>query len=727
MSDKNITKPLAPKMDRTKIQLATTYSPGSLFTFEGNLTVCESLSRREYRSIQITNYAERQIYDAIEEKISAWYTSAMNAETTPTPDMCVDEKLLTNDASALQEPMNRAILGFVEPAEMGYKPALLTFVCTTCKLVRAFENLRQFESRKRDLKQCLCTTVGEKCKWRQLDIVFVHPNGNYEQPLPWQWYYDDRRFSLRKAKSRCEACGCEEVRLDDKSAQIGKRFYFCANSDCNLPRDDRWLQNDKEYIVKFAPNTQTERPIEEIRMKPVSYRSNAVHYPMQDMIIDFGKSDRLEVLNDLTNNKLIGAVADRFGIARSKPSFDEMGDAVNSNGKGDDWVKYEELCNFRDNGDPPAVVLEAISKDIESLERKWEEEGIISSKSDVPIELIRNLERRREMFARKFDPFRLLVEHETLLEELVSDKRMQNGMRYFTPMDNLDEYVGPEDEEDRKKLNEEHRRIMDSAGIETLGLLRKFQTIQYSFGYTRVDSTPTTSYINDKEVPVRLKLFNDVNVDSDRKKPVFVLKQNNEAIYVKLNEDAVRKWLVSIGCEEGVSELPIGQQYLMNAFPMGQFLDALPSTSLAKPSFSLALYTLLHTYAHHLMHDIAEFSGLGIGSLGEYIFPADMAFIVYRRGMTMDLGNLTSMLRNNAPAFLDYLDDRRNLDCGSGSLCYSRGGACPDCILIPEVSCITQNHLLSRTVLIGKDHPKKYGFNSTIEGFLNIAAKEHNN
>lgn len=727
MSDANTTKPLAPKMDRTKIQLATTYSPASLFTFEGNLTVCESLPRKEYRSIQITDYAERQIYDAIEEKIGAWYTSAMNAETAPTPDMCVDEKLLTKDTTALQEPMNKAVFGFVEPAEMGYKPALLSFVCTNCKLVRAFENLRQFESRKNELKQCLCSVVGEKGRWRQLDIVFVHPNGNYEQPLPWQWYYDNKSSSKIKAKSRCEACGCEDVRLDDKSAQIGKRFYFCANSDCNLPRDDRWLQNDKEYIVKFAPNTQKERPIEEIRMKPVSYRSNAVHYPMQDMIIDFGKSDRLEVLNDLTNSKLIGAIADRFELTRSKPSLEEMREAVNSSGKAEEWNEYDGLYKFREQGGQPDVVLDAITEKIEKLERKWEEEGIIFPKSDVPLELVKNLERRREMFARKFDPFRLLIEHETLLEELVSEKRMENGMRYFTPMDNLDEYVGPEDEEDRKNLNKEHRRIMDSAGIETLGLLRKFQTIQYSFGYTRVDSTPTTSYINDKEVPVRLKLFSDVNVDGDRKKPVFVLKQNNEAIYVKLNEDAVRKWLVSIDCEEGVSELPIGQQYLMNAFPMGQFLDVLPSASLTKPSFSLALYTLLHSYSHHLMHDIAEFSGLGIGSLGEYIFPADMAFIVYRRGMTMDLGNLTSMLRNNAPAFLDYLDDRRNLDCGSGSLCYSRGGACPDCILIPEVSCITQNHLLSRTVLIGKDHPKKYGFNSTIQGFMKIAAEGYSN
>ena len=263
---------------------------------------------------------------------------------------------------------------------------------------------------------------------------------------------------------------------------------------------------------------------------------------------------------------------------------------------------------------------------------------------------------------------------------------------------------------------------MDSAGIETMGLLRKFKTIQYSFGYTRVDSKPTTNYINDKEVPVRLKLFDRIRIDDQQRNPVFTLNQNNEAIYVRLNETVVRSWLRELECEERITDEPIGQQYLSGAVPMGQFLDSLPSEGLTAPKLSIALYSLLHTYAHHVMYDIAEFSGLSTGSLGEYIFPSDLSFVVYRKGMTMDLGNLTSMLRNNAPAFLDYIDNRRNLECGSGSLCLERGGACPDCQLIPEVSCLTQNNLLSRTLLIGKGSPKKYGFKENIKGYLDVAA-----
>jgi hypothetical protein len=86
--------------------------------------------------------------------------------------------------------------------------------------------------------------------------------------------------------------------------------------------------------------------------------------------------------------------------------------------------------------------------------------------------------------------------------------------------------------------------------------------------------------------------------------------------------------------------------------------------------------------AHHVMHGIARFSGLDLGSLSEVIFPADLAFVVHRRGMTEDLGNISSMWRDQNGAFLRYLVARRELRCGSGTLCDHRVGACPACIMI---------------------------------------------
>lgn len=711
-------KPKAPYMERSKIQLSTTYAPGSLFTFEGILIVCEAIPKNEYRSLQLNNYVEQQIYESIEERIRSWYGAAMRAATNPDPKMCVDSRLLDNDGAGLKNNLRKNVFDFVEPENIGYVPAVLSFVCSKCNLIRTFDNLSDFQKHQAKLNLCKCSENGGSPKWRQMDIVFVHPNGNYRQPEPWVWFYDNNTGSTYKTKNRC-ICGSYDTCLDNNSSQIGKRFYYCAS--CGMARDERWLQNDTEYLKAYPWGTNKQRPIEEIRMKPVSYRSNSVHYPMQDMIIDFGRSERLEVLQD--NLKLLSAISEKFEIPHAKSTQEEIEASVKEKLGEKEWGEYTQHIELLNHLSKGSGTFKTIQDKVFDMKRSWEKQKIIENNIDAPQSLIDNLQNRSEIYSRKYDPFRLVVEHQALVDILESKERMENGLRYYTPLDDMDEYIGPEDSAHRSELNATHRGIMDSAGIETMGLLRKFKTIQYSFGYTRVDSKPTTNYINGKEVPVRLKLFDRVRIGDQQRNPVFTLSQNNEAIYVRLKESVVRSWLKEIGCDEDITDEPIGQQYLSHAVPMGQFLDSLPSEGLTAPKLSIAVYSLLHTYAHHVMYDIAEFSGLSTGSLGEYIFPSDLSFVVYRKGMTMDLGNLTSMLRNNTPAFLDYIDNRRNLECGSGSLCLERGGACPDCLLIPEVNCLTQNNLLSRTLLIGKGSPKKYGFTGNIKGYLDVASE----
>lgn len=122
------------------------------------------------------------------------------------------------------------------------------------------------------------------------------------------------------------------------------------------------------------------------------------------------------------------------------------------------------------------------------------------------------------------------------------------------------------------------------------------------------------------------------------------------------------------------------------------------------------LYTLLHTYAHVFMRAISEFSGLDLGSISEYLFPADLAFVVYRNGTTMDLGNLSALWRNFNNMFLEHILQPKTLMCGSGSLCDTnphKPGACPDCVMVPETSCLASNQLLSRSVLRGGPAPRE--------------------
>ena len=237
-------------------------------------------------------------------------------------------------------------------------------------------------------------------------------------------------------------------------------------------------------------------------------------------------------------------------------------------------------------------------------------------------------------------------------------------------------------------------------------LIRGLDICEFSFGFSRVSSTPYTT-VKDREMPVRLKAFDHVEAN---KRPIYVLEQKNEGIYVRLNENRVRTWLQRNGlpCSDAEGPAKIGGTYLLEYADFGRFLESYkegtsgPKSQRAIPNY---IYLILHTMTHHFTQALVEYSGLEHGSLGEYIFPADLAFLVYRRGMTPDLGNLSAMWRNYGVTILEDLLSDRSLRCDAGSLCDQRGGACPACIMAPEVACVTGNNLLCRAALNGGPAP----------------------
>src|ERR1700733_6924193 len=55
------------------------------------------------------------------------------------------------------------------------------------------------------------------------------------------------------------------------------------------------------------------------------------------------------------------------------------------------------------------------------------------------------------------------------------------------------------------------------------------------------------------------------------------------------------------------------------------------------------VYTLLHPLAPLMIGVSASMSGVEFGCFGVHLFGPDLAFLVYRLSMSMDLGNLSSM------------------------------------------------------------------------------------
>ena len=348
--------------------------------------------------------------------------------------------------------------------------------------------------------------------------------------------------------------------------------------------------------------------------------------------------------------------------------------------------------------------------------------AILVPNVELPQGVTFNLANRQSLFASKFDPFRLSVEHATLQETRLAVETRTNGKKPYVSFTRLDEDLAPEDISTTEQKQVETRSLLDKLGLADMGLIREFDLCRFSFGYSRMESTPVLRDKRGMDMPVRLNMFPPVRPDNNLKYPVYVIQQGNEALYVRLADEAVLGWLNSLGCPDMFGLNPgekIGAGILGSAQPMGPFLDKLPESE--TPPIFFYVYTLLHSYSHLVMKYISEYSGLDLGSLGEYIFPADLAFVVYRNGTTMDLGNLSAMWRNAGTAILTAMLSQKATQCGAGSLCTHRGGACPDCLMMPETSCIASNKLLSRSVLksVG-GRPRFDTRKGSIEGYLSF-------
>ncbi|HXV84917.1 MAG TPA: hypothetical protein VEG60_34150 [Candidatus Binatia bacterium] len=725
---------MAKSMTRSRNQIASAYAPESFFTFEGGLGACIAKSILS-RKAELDADTRDQIALRMDELIRSWYAAARNCRQVGKPEVlplqCLEKPLLTDYGEVA--PFNEDRFVYFLPNEMGYIPAPLTFVCKTCKLVRTYRRLEDLEKSLDILEnQDKCPHPKGKqgrCDWRQLDVVLVHWSGNWENMMPHQWNWSPEKKDAVLYEGRC-VCGGQDFTLEQHAPAIGEWFFRCAS--CGRPLSEKPFQNDPDTIRILGHRMTDPANLTAARMEITSYRASQVHYVQADQFINFrdDKSKRLRLLLPGNIAALEDFIAQRFGFDRAPLSEVELEKAIKDAKLDAEWDKFKsqmaaivQLEGMVSENPVLEVSLQAAKRARDDIIRDWESRGIVRPKVTLPSALHAGIVTRTASFASRYDPFRLAVEHVALKETKLDPNAKKGGRRAFVPFDRLDEDLAPASEVEKKRVEDETRSYLDQLGIQTMGLVREFDLCRFSFGYSRVSPVPVLKDKRHLDMPVRLRLFPSVYVDDKVRYPVYVITQANEAFYVQLNEDMVYEWLRRLSCGDffsrgSAANWRIGAGLLEAAPAFDRHLQNLRRS--ASGSVYYYTYTLLHTYAHVIMKQISEFSGLDLGSLGEYIFPADVAFVVYRSGTTMDLGNLSALWRNSNISFLRSLLRNKTLECGSGSLCVHRGGACPDCIMVPETSCIAGNSLLSRSVLRGYGRPKLDDRPGVIEGFLNV-------
>jgi hypothetical protein len=687
-------------MNRSRTQIATSYAPGALFTYEGGMGCCVAIPKNTPYEAS-TLGVQRQLFELLGEFVQNWHDRAMACRQTPQvlPEQCLDAAFLDHK----NEPKidsGRFLLN--RPSRIGFMPDPLVFVCSECQRLVEFQDVIELDRRwssEESRRDCRASESGRH-SWRQMDVVFAHWAGSYAGLSPARVVMDSNGHI--DALRACPNCGNEEYQLVTNSSPFFSDWRFqCTN--CLSGKEI--VQADRETLALLKPRMDAgmgNLP-KEWNMLPVSYRASSVYYVQRDSFIVFKNADVALLLGAGRRAELVKALMKLYEFSGGELTNDEVLRQLKANGRAAEAKSYEDLAELL-SFLPPAKRA-VIESQLTSLQGQYQQEGFVSVQRKESPRLVTQVEDSQE-WVRRYNPIRLALEHASLRSEIIDREGSDPSLPSVsvTNPDVLD--IEEDDLPERQLYSSRVEDSLDRLGLAEMVLIRGLDICEFSFGYSRVSSTPWTT-IKDREMPVRLKAFDHVEAN---KRPIYVLEQRNEGIYVRLNEARVRRWLERNGLPLIDDEAParIGGTYLLDYIDFGRFLvnykegTSGPKTQRSIPNY---IYLLLHTMTHHLTQALVEYSGLEHGSLGEYIFPADLAFLVYRRGMTPDLGNLSAMWRNYGVTILEDLLSDRSLRCDAGSLCDQRGGACPACIMAPEIACVTSNNLLCRAALNGGPAP----------------------
>lgn len=691
----------APSMSRSRVQLATAYAPDVLFTWEGAKGICRAVPVSVPAEVKAAT--KLMIFQGIKEAAENWLERALTVRDPATIplSLVLDDALLDERAGEVAIDDARDFK-LTKPDRIGYIPFPLLFRCGTCGRLQEYHSIN--EQAKHRLPD---TCSGHKARWSQVDVVYVHWSGGLEPLSPFRYQHDAASGQVRRVE-KCD-CGSTDFRLHNNAPVFSDWSYVCLG--CGGPRDIK--QADPRTLALLKPRMNAGHPHEwiEINMLPVSYRANSAYYVQKGYFIDFEDRRVVDLMMPHQRGELLRTLATQHGFDYDEPPEQAIRDALVRAGKPNEYTAWETLRTtaetMRDLGQ--AAMADDFSRKADQQRESWFA-GEVIDRGSVRSTALAAAVQGHSNWARRFDPIRLTIEHDIFVREHITQRLTSFGaVDVLNPDRLLSEAAGDAAKLDIYRATTRH--FMDGIGVDRMVLIRGLPICEFSFGYSRVSPGPTYNREHGTRsvpMPVRLNAF-PMLPDSPQR-PVYVLEQRNEAIYIRLSEARVRAWLEANGVTpRPPTEKPgLAGTYLEQYEDFTAFLDPFKGhegRAGAGREFCPYIYLLLHSLSHQMIHSLAEMSGLDRDGIGEHIFPADLAFVIYRKGMTPDLGNISAMWRNYSAAFLQRILEPRLLRCGSGSLCDSRGGACPACIMLPDLSCIASNQLLSRSALKGGPPP----------------------
>lgn len=184
--------------------------------------------------------------------------------------------------------------------------------------------------------------------------------------------------------------------------------------------------------------------------------------------------------------------------------------------------------------------------------------------------------------------------------------------------------------------------------------------------------------------------------------PMYGIRTETEGLMFQLDQLSVIQWLADSGIIEhpGVTTAEQAQRWLLTVTgPVTDIFNA-PDNPITR-----AVLGLTHSISHRVMKSLAARCGLNVDSLAEFLFPANMAFLIYANTRSeFTLGGLEHVFRYDLRDALEELDAETR--CIFDPPCrHSFGGACAACLHVSEVACARFNTVLDRNMLFGSVPP----------------------
>lgn len=290
--------------------------------------------------------------------------------------------------------------------------------------------------------------------------------------------------------------------------------------------------------------------------------------------------------------------------------------------------------------------------------------------------------------ASKEAPRRWLVEHTTLMDKT----------SISTTHDVADMLRRRGDTAGAADIEEAEQKARDLMGIQAVRVVNDFPLALCAFGYTRIMRDPARTVLTPFPLDERGRI------------PIFALSSETEALWFQLDPLKVAAWLFDNELAAGTPpiDVPSAWAWLYRNLPGLRAAQYEPAYA---EKNSVVVRTLLHTMSHVFLRRI-EWSGFSPSSVGEYLLPGSLSFILYaNRYADTKIGGLTTLFEQRLNTWLwDAVQAGR--ECIYDPLCADDGGSCAGCTH-REHNCMLFNRELSRATLYGGPTPES----SELEGF----------